>query len=95
MAKFTFYCQVDRDHLARGIKTGVYTYGSEYNHLGWPRAAGAHLLVQYSNKVWRQGPRGGVKIVKDRGHGHSYGYVTTNEDMMKEFVWVKLQARAV
>lgn len=94
MAKFTFYCRVDRDYPARGIKAGVYTYGSEYNHLGWPRAAGAHLLVQYSNKVWRQGPQGGVKIIKNR-NVDGYGYVTTNEKQMKEFVWIKLQARAV
>ena len=94
MAKFTFYCRVDRDRPAQGINAGVYTYGSEYNHLGWPRAAGAHLLVQYSNKVWRQGPQGGVKIIKNRDTG-SRGYVTTNEDQMKEFVWIKLQAQAV
>ena len=42
-----------------------------------------------------QGPRGGVKIVKDRinYYGGVYGYITTNKKAMKEFVWIKLSAR--
>lgn len=96
MAKFTFYCRVDRDRPARGIKAGVYTYRSEHGSLG---ARGAwvpnvYTLIQNSSKVWRQGPRGGVKIIKNRNIDNR-GYVTTNEDQMKEFVWVKLQAQAV
>jgi hypothetical protein len=51
-------------------------------------------LIWNSSKVWREGPRGGVKIIKNRNIGY-YGYVTTNEEYMKEFVWVKLQAQAV
>jgi hypothetical protein len=94
MAKFTFYCRVDRDRPAQGINAGVYTHRSEHDlhHLGWvPKV---RTLIQHSSKVWRQGPRGGVKIIKNRDTG-SRGYVTTNEDQMKEFVWIKLQARAV
>jgi hypothetical protein len=43
-----------------------------------------------------QGPRGGVKIIKDRinWYGGMYGgYVTNNETAMKEFAWIKLSAR--
>jgi hypothetical protein len=45
--------------------------------------------------VWCQGPRGGVKIVKDRitYPGGVYGYITTNKKAMKEFAWIKLSAR--
>ena len=53
-----------------------------------------YSLIQNSSKVWRQGPRGGVKIIKNRDIGYR-GYVTTKEEQMKEFVWIKLQARAV
>jgi len=49
--------------------------------------------VSYSHKVWKQGPRGGVKIIKDRMGTDFYGYVTKNEEAMKEFMWVKLQAQ--
>jgi hypothetical protein len=94
MAKFTFYCRVDRENPAAGIKAGVYAYrsGHQDQHLGWvPKV---NTLIQSSSKVWREGPRGGIKIIKNR-KVDGYGYVTTNEKQMKEFVWVKLQAQAV
>jgi hypothetical protein len=93
MAKFTFYCRVDRENPAAGIKAGVYAYRSEHKNQH-VFVGNVRTFFQSSNKVWRQGPRGGVKIIKNRGIG-SYGYVTTNEEQMKEFVWVKLQAQAV
>ena len=49
--------------------------------------------MQFSDKVWRQGPKGGVKIVKDRNAPASSQYVTKDEKIMKEFMWVKLQAQ--
>jgi hypothetical protein len=95
MAKFTFYCRVDRDYPEREIKAGVYAYRSEHDHRRCQRFASVYApLIRNSNKVWRLGPRGGVKIIKNRDIG-SYGYVTTNEEQMKEFVWIKLQAQAV
>ena len=52
-------------------------------------------LAMNSDRVWCQGPRGGVKIVKDRRTypGGMYGYITNNKKAMKEFAWVKLSAR--
>lgn len=58
------------------------------------RTLGYNRLVTLSHKVWRQGPKGGVKIVKDKENwAHNIGYVTKNEKIMKEFMWVKLQAQ--
>jgi hypothetical protein len=58
------------------------------------RTLGYNRLITISDKVWRQGPKGGVKIVKDRAsRTHYVGYVTTNEKIMKDFMWVKLQAQ--
>ena len=91
MAKFTFYCRVDRENPAAGIKAGVYAYRSEHNY---QYVFELRKLIQSSSKVWREGPRGGVKIIKNR-KVDGYGYVTTNEEYMKEFVWVKLQSRAI
>jgi len=52
--------------------------------------------ISYSDRVWIQGPRGGVKIVKNRRDmTNVYGYVTKNEKLMKEFMWVKLQAQTL
>jgi hypothetical protein len=95
MAKFTFYCRVDRENPAQGIKAGVYAYRSEHNQYVFvSRIPNVRTLIQSSSKVWREGPRGGVKIIKNR-KVDGYGYVTTSEKQMKEFVWVKLQAQAV
>jgi coenzyme F420-reducing hydrogenase delta subunit len=49
-------------------------------------------------KVWREGPRGGVKVTCDFSLGAEcgyIGYITTNEEAMKEFMWAKLSAEAV
>lgn len=45
-----------------------------------------------SHTVWREGPKGGVGIVKDQIHSRC-GYYTTNPEVMKEFMWIKLQAK--
>ena len=91
MAEYTFYCKIFRDYPLAGIKAGVYSYTSEAGR----RTSLEFTLIQFSEKVWRQGPHGGVKIIKDRGiNGYYYGYVTNDEEEMKKFMWAKLQARA-
>ena len=68
-----------------------------YSSPGWMGAwyGGQSILAINSHRVWCQGPKCGVKIVKDRitYPGGMYGYVTRNEKAMKEFAWVKLSAR--
>ena len=50
--------------------------------------------MSYSHVVWVQGPRGGVRIIKDKIESLGlYGYVTKNEDAMKRFMWAKLKAQ--
>ena len=75
------------DRIAAGV----------YSDAGWMGAwyGGQSRLAMNSDRVWMQGPRGGVKIVKDRinYYGGVYGYITTNKKAMKEFAWIKLSAR--
>jgi hypothetical protein len=52
------------------------------------------LLRLNSDKVWKQGPKGGVKIIKDSYNGCDL-YITHNEKEMKEFMWAKLQAQEI
>jgi hypothetical protein len=57
---------------------------------------GQSRLAMNSHRVWCQGPRGGVKIVKDRisySGGFGHGYVTNNPKLMKQFAWIKLSAK--
>lgn len=83
---FTYYCEIHQDKYHH--KRGIYTYTSDR------RKYFKFLeLMQFSDKVWRQGPKGGVKIVKDRNAPASSQYVTKDEKIMKEFMWVKLQAQ--
>ncbi len=74
-----------------GFKAGVYSaQGYVGGYLGWQSR-----LAHNSHRIWMQGPRGGIKIVKDRltYPGGVYGYVTKNAKSMKEFAWIKLSAR--
>jgi hypothetical protein len=88
MAKHTYYFEV-RDH--RGdVPDGVYSCQADPMNF--------HTLIlgyfQISHRVWRQGPRGGVKIIRDRGYDlYPITYITTNPKWMKKFAWVKLKAR--
>lgn len=88
MADHTYYCKITRERA--DFKSGLYTFsGPSSSFLRYNR------LVTLSDKVWLQGPRGGVRVIKDR-MGYSYtGYVTNNPEYMKEFMWVKLQAQTV
>jgi hypothetical protein len=91
MYEHTYYYEVllgrniDSSRLPMGISPGIFSFRSplksNYTHI---------LLTRFSDRVWKQGPYGGVKIIKDRSG--LYGYVTNNEEMMKKFMWVKLQA---
>lgn len=88
----TYYFEISRDYTD-GIDTwkkGVYSAeGYMGAYYGWQTRT-KHV----STRIWQQGPKGGVKIVKGRGR-HGYGYVTKNEEMMKKFIWVKLSAQTL
>ena len=89
MAEFTFYCKVTHDGSTNS-NPGVYSFISKHG----PQP-GKFRLIADSIKVWRQGPKGGVKIFKDRTYYGCRGYVTNNDKEMKEFIWVKLQAQSI
>lgn len=54
-----------------------------------PKTQQSFRLLLNSDRIWRQGPKGGVKIHRTRSL-ESCSYVTTNEEIMKEFFLVKL-----
>jgi hypothetical protein len=85
---YNYYCEVTYDRA--DIRPGIYSFSSQKNsRLQFNR------LITLSDKVWRQGPKGGVKIIKDRHASFRYsGYITTDEKLMKKFMWVKLQAQS-
>jgi hypothetical protein len=87
VAEHTFYCKIITNDKA--IRSGMYCFNADTNipQIFMP-------LIWRSDKVWRQGPRGGVKIFKNRNYGY-YGYVTNSSEEMKEFIWVKLQAQSI
>lgn len=86
MADFTYYCEIHKDR--DGIKQGVYVYGADRR-----KKFDFLRLHSISDKIWRQGPRGGVRIIKDRNFESPSHYVTKDEKTMKKFMWVKLQAQ--
>lgn len=54
-------------------------------------------LFRESDIVWCQGRRGGVKLVRFNAmkstEFRKYGYITQDEEAMKEFAWAKLRAQ--
>ena len=88
MGNTIYYCEIEGDYTTE-FQTGVVAipYRKEY----WTKI---RRCMSYSHKVWAQGSRGGVRIVKNRMDAKNlYGYVTKNEEAMKQFMWVKLQAQ--
>jgi hypothetical protein len=90
MGQYTYYCEVN--HTRVDIAKGVYSVVAEkgINHLWFPEL---NRLVTVSDRVWKQGPKGGIKIIKDRSCLYPMGYITTDEKWMKKFAWVKLKAK--
>jgi hypothetical protein len=88
----TYYFEVPnqvRNYLD-SYEAGVYSsIGYVGGYVGWQSR-----LAQLCDRIWMQGPRGGIKIVKDRRRDiGKYGYVTNNAELMKQFAWAKLAAR--
>jgi hypothetical protein len=52
-------------------------------------------LMRESDQVWCQGPRGGVQLIKGDYWIYWTTYVRRDSEKMKQFVWVKLRARAL
>ena len=88
-----YYFELDRDRTdhINSWKAGVY---SSQGYVGG-YTGGQSRLSHNSDRVWMQGPRGGVKIIKDRISYPvgMYGYITNNNKAMKDFAWIKLSAR--
>ena len=103
----TYYFEVDQDFInnldpSSSVKpwpAGTYSAQGYMNGLtGWQ-----NRLQWFSHRVWRQGPNGGVKIIKNKNYLHwsrsankeRMGYVTNNDQLMKEFAWIKLKAKHI
>jgi hypothetical protein len=88
VGNYTYYCEILQDYTYEFPKGVIsITWKREYN-------TKIRRCMSYSHRVWVQGPRGGVKMLKDRV-GYTYGYVTKNEELMKEFMWVKLKSQTL
>lgn len=89
-AVFTYYCKVT---CVSEIDPGIYSFRA--TRFGSSKVDILRLIT-LSEKVWRQGPKGGVKIYKDRvSHVFSIRYITKNQEEMKKFMWLKLQAKSL
>lgn len=90
--QYTYYCEVSRDRS--DVKAGVYKVvaSNKYDSPWFPKLNG---LTAVSDRVWKQGPKGGVKIIKDRSWPYPMGYITSDEKWMKKFAWVKLSAKSL
>lgn len=90
MGTYTYYCEVK--NRIREYPEGVYKVVAGNGSMG-PWFPSLNRLVTVSNRVWKQGPRGGVKLIKSRDCLHPLSYITNNEKYMQEFFWIKLKAK--
>lgn len=93
MGTYTYYCEVKS--RIREYPEGVYKVVADkgIDHMWFPVL---NRLTTVSDRVWKQGPRGGVKIVKAPWSNlFPVGYVTQDEKYMKEFFWIKMKAKEV
>jgi len=91
MGRYTYYCEVK--NRIREYPQGVYKVVADkgINHMWFPAL---NRLTTVSDRVWKQGPKGGVRIIKAPWCDLvPVGYITTNEKYMKEFFWVKMKAK--
>jgi hypothetical protein len=88
VVNYQYYCEVNWDRPGR--PRGVYWFNSP-DHKYATRSY--HDAVQCSDVIWRQGPGGGVKVVKDRRAVYPVGYITSSEKHMKKFMFIKLTAK--
>jgi hypothetical protein len=87
VADTVYYCEIQGDYTPEFPKGIIMIpFRREY-------FTKINRCVSYSHKVWKQGPKGGVKIIKDKMGTDFYGYVTKNEKAIQQFMWVKLQAQ--
>jgi outer membrane biogenesis lipoprotein LolB len=72
-----------------GLGQGVYTFSTDDEKFAFRD----YHIIRNSHNVWRQGPKGGVKVVKDYSVAYPLGYITGNDKHMKKFMWIKMQAK--
>lgn len=83
------YYWINQDGTVNSVKSN-----NNYGAKCWWRPD----LFVTAKKVWRQGPKGGVQLIKtpwlpDREEGWNYlGYITNNPEAMREFSWAILSA---
>jgi hypothetical protein len=92
MADYTYYCEVTDKRSSRPtFAPGVYRMVAGDQRIWYTTL---NHLITVSERVWKQGPRGGVKIIKSPWNQlWPAGYITNNEKYMQEFSWIKLQAK--
>ena len=91
MGQHTYYCEVQS--RIREYPEGVYKVVADkgINARWFPQL---NRLITVSDRVWKQGPKGGVKIVKSPWRDPwPAGYVTSKDEYMREFLWVKIRAK--
>lgn len=93
MGTHTYYCEIRIKQ--EDVEPGVYSIEAHENPATrwFPKLQG---MIRMSERVWKQGPKGGVRIVKSRWPAMwRTGYVTNDEKYMTDFAWVKLSAKPV
>jgi hypothetical protein len=95
VASTVYYCEVHQD-VTTEFPKGIFAITSKKSN-----RTKITRCISYSDKVWAQGPQGGVRIIKDRtstgllGYTSKNDYVTRNDKSMKRFMWVKLKAQVL
>lgn len=88
MANSIFYCEVEgnpkNDYWE--FAPGIYVIPDRVGY-----TTKIQRCMSYSERVWIQGPRGKIRL--RNGESRVFRYITQDEELMKQFMWVKLKAQ--
>lgn len=95
MGQHTYYCEVRVCDRMLGYNPGIYKVVADKEIKDYWFSK-LNRIITISDRVWKQGPRGGVKIIKSRSYDlPPLGYITADQKWMKKFAWIKLSAKSV
>jgi hypothetical protein len=85
----TYYCQINPEVETYEVEAGSIVCIRFEKH----QTTKTMRLISYSDRVFFQDSNGQVRVIKDNINNKYLYDLIDDDELMKEFMWVKLQAK--